>query len=298
MQASRFSTQDSTPDTPVLEFRGVSLTFDDRVILDNVSFKVMPGEMRILLGPVGCGKSTLLKLATGLLKPDAGRILLFGEDITELEESQMIRLRRELGIVFQTDALFTSLSVAENVAYRLTEEGHSIEELEGAIKRTLRLVGLERAFDKMPHELSGGMMRRVALARALVGQPKMIFFDSPTSGLDPVIGGQICRLAMKLRDLYRISILYVTQNLHEVRYLCSAFYDRLPGGAVRLYREEGGSAFEPRLPAGEEGVESFCVINTKIIMLEDGLIIHESTDEEFWLAANPAVCQFIGLGIR
>lgn len=287
-------TQHSALGIPALEFRDVSLAFDDRIILDDVSFKVMPGEMRIILGPVGCGKSTLLKLAIGLLKPDEGEIFLFGEEIASKDERDLIKLRRQLGMLFQTDALFTSMSVAENVAYRLTEEGYSLEELSDGIRRTLRLVGLEHAFEKMPHELSGGMMRRVALARALVGQPKMLFFDSPTSGLDPVIGRQISRLAMKLRDLYGVTSLYVTQNLHEVRYLCSAFYERLPDGTVALHRESGSSSLSAQKPAGESGVEGFCIINTKVMMLEDGHIVHDTTDELFWSSDNPIVRQFIG----
>src|SRR5689334_8533523 len=162
---------------PSIEFRNVVLAFDDRVILDNLSFKVMKGETKIILGGSGGGKSTIIKLVLGLLKPDSGTILVDGEDVTNYSENQMMKIRKKIGMVFQEGALFDSLSVYDNVAYRLHEQGVPEDEVEPEVRRMLRFVNLEDAIDKMPAELSGGMRRRVGIARALVGDPKIVLFD-------------------------------------------------------------------------------------------------------------------------
>ena len=170
---------------PAIEFRNVVLAFDDRVILDDLSFKVMKGETKIILGGSGGGKSTIIKLVLGLLKPDEGQVLVDGEDVTDYNEEQMMRVRKNIGMVFQEGALFDSLSVYDNVAFRLHEQGVPEDEVEPEVRRMLRFVNLEDAIDKMPIELSGGMRRRVGIARALVGDPKIVLFDEPTAGLDP-----------------------------------------------------------------------------------------------------------------
>src|SRR5829696_7847726 len=194
---------------PAIEFQNVTLAFDDRVILNNLSFKINKGETKIILGGSGGGKSTIIKLVLGLLKPDAGQVLVDGEDITNHSEEQMMRVRKNIGMVFQEGALFDSLSVYDNVAYRLHEQGVPEEEVEPEVRRMLRFVNLEDAIDKMPIELSGGMRRRVGIARALVGDPKIVLFDEPTAGLDPPTARTICELAMKLRDLEDVSSIFV-----------------------------------------------------------------------------------------
>ena len=167
---------------PAIEFRNVLLAFDDKVILDDLSFKVMKGETKIILGGSGGGKSTIIKLVLGLLKPDEGQVLVDGEDITDYTEDQMMAVRKKIGMVFQEGALFDSLSVYDNVAYRLHEQGVPEDEVEPEVRRMLRFVNLEDAIDKMPIELSGGMRRRVGIARALIGDPKIVLFDEPTAG--------------------------------------------------------------------------------------------------------------------
>src|SRR3989440_7681248 len=174
--------------TPAIEFRDVTLSFDDRVVLDRMSFKVRKGETKIILGGSGGGKSTTIKLILGLLKPDEGRILVDGEDITDYSEVQMMSVRKNIGMVFQEGALFDSLSVYDNVAYRLHEQGVPEDQVEPEVRRMLRFVNLEDAIDKMPSELSGGMRRRVGIARALIGDPKIVLFDEPTE-----IGRASCR---------------------------------------------------------------------------------------------------------
>ncbi len=266
-------------DRPVIEFREVSISFDDppRRILDRISFKVYKGEMRIILGPTGSGKSTILRLTIGLLRPDEGQIFLNGQEITAMTEEEILQLRQRIGVVFQEDALFTSLTVAENVAYRLLEQGYALEDVEDDVRRTLRLVGLEHAYGMMPSELSGGMSRRTAIARALVGDPEIILYDSPLSGLDPVIGRRISRLAMRLRDLHGVTSMWITQNMDEVRYLASHFYERTTDGRL-LFRREG---------------DQFCLINTKILMLAEGHVIFDGADELFWNARDPHIRQFL-----
>jgi phospholipid/cholesterol/gamma-HCH transport system ATP-binding protein len=204
-----------------IEFRNVLLAFDERVILDRLSFKVMKGETKIILGGSGGGKSTIIKLVLGLLKPDEGQVLVDGEDVTNYSEDQMMRVRKNIGMVFQEGALFDSLSVYDNVAYRLHEQGVPEDEVEPEVRRMLRFVNLEDAIDKMPIELSGGMRRRVGIARALVGDPKIVLFDEPTAGLDPPTARTICELAMKLRDLEDVSSIFVTHEMNNVQYICS-----------------------------------------------------------------------------
>jgi phospholipid/cholesterol/gamma-HCH transport system ATP-binding protein len=262
---------------PAIEFRDVHLAFDDRVVLDGLSFKVGRGETKVILGGSGGGKSTTIKLILGLLKPDAGRILVDGEDITDYTEAQMMHVRKKMGMIFQEGALFDSLSVYDNVAYRLHEQGVEEEEVEQEVRRMLRFVNLEDAIDKMPIELSGGMRRRVGIARALVGGPKIVMFDEPTAGLDPPTARTICELAIKLRDLEDVSSIFVTHEMNNVAYLTSEY---------AVVDEQGRIAFE------REG-ERLCLINTRIIMLREGRIIFEGSDEALHKNEDPYIRRFI-----
>lgn len=262
---------------PAIEFRDVVLAFDDRVILNRLSFKVMKGETRIILGGSGGGKSTIIKLVLGLLKPDAGRVFVDGVDITEYNEAQMMSVRKNIGMVFQEGALFDSLSVYDNVAYRLHEQGIPEDQVEPEVRRMLRFVNLEDAIDKMPSELSGGMRRRVGIARALIGDPKIVLFDEPTAGLDPPTARTICELAMKLRDLEDVSSIFVTHEMNNVGYLCSEY---------AVVNEEGQVVFE------REG-ERLCLINSKVMMLREGNIIFSGTDESLRKADDPYIQKFL-----
>jgi phospholipid/cholesterol/gamma-HCH transport system ATP-binding protein len=262
---------------PAIEFRDVVLAFDDRVILNKLSFKVMKGETRLILGGSGGGKSTIIKLVLGLLKPDSGRVLVDGEDVTEFSEAQMMRIRKKIGMVFQEGALFDSLSVYDNVAYRLHEQGVPEEEVEPEVRRMLRFVNLEDAIDKMPIELSGGMRRRVGIARALVGGPKIVLFDEPTAGLDPPTARTICELAMKLRDLEDVSSIFVTHEMNNLDYICSEY---------AVVDDEGKVVFE------REG-ERLCLINSKVMMMRQGVIIFNGTDESLRRAEDPYIQKFL-----
>ena len=262
---------------PAIEFRDVHLAFDGRKILDGLSFKVMKGETKIILGGSGCGKSTTIKLVLGLLKPDSGQILVDGEDITNYDEPQMMRVRKKIGMIFQEGALFDSLSVYDNVAFKLHEQGVPEEEVEQEVRRMLRFVNLEDAIDKMPAELSGGMRRRVGIARALVGDPKIVMFDEPTAGLDPPTARTICELAMKLRDLEDVSSIFVTHEMNNLGYLSSEY---------AVVNDEGEVVFE------KEG-ERLCLINTKVLMMRDGDIIFSGTDETLRQAEDPYIQKFL-----
>jgi phospholipid/cholesterol/gamma-HCH transport system ATP-binding protein len=262
---------------PAIEFRDVSLAFDDRVILNRVSFQVRAGESKVVMGGSGTGKSTLLRLSLGLLKPDSGRILVDGEDITDYGEEQMMRVRQKIGMVFQEGALFDSLPVYENVAYRLREQKRPESEIEPIVRRMLRFVDLEHAIHQMPNELSGGMRRRVGIARALVGSPKIVLFDEPTAGLDPITARTICELALKLRDLEDVASIFVTHRLQDITVLSSEYVAR---------DDDGNLVFE------KEG-DKLCLINTQFIMLKDGDIIFSGSDEEMYSARHPYIMKFL-----
>jgi len=268
---------DSVRAIPAIEFRNVTMIYDGRKVLNDLSFKVMKGETKIILGGSGCGKSTTIKLVLGLVKPDSGQILVDGEDVTNFSEEQMTRVRLKIGMIFQEGALFDSLSVYENVAFKLHEQGVPEEEVESEVRRMLRFVNLEDAIDQMPSELSGGMRRRVGIARALVGDPKIVMFDEPTAGLDPPTARTICELAMKLRDLEDVSSIFVTHEMNNLAYLCSEY---------AVVNEAGEVIFE------KEG-EKLCLINSKVLMMRDGEVIFSGTDETLRRAEDKYIQKFL-----
>jgi phospholipid/cholesterol/gamma-HCH transport system ATP-binding protein len=268
VESTFFEVDDRDRAIPAIEFRNVVLAFDDRVILDNLSFKVMKGETKIILGGSGGGKSTIIKLVLGLLKPDEGQVLVDGEDVTHFSEEQMMRIRKKIGMVFQEGALFDSLSVYDNVAYRLHEQGVPEDEVEPEVRRMLRFVNLEDAIDKMPIELSGGMRRR---------DPKIVLFDEPTAGLDPPTARTICELAMKLRDLEDVSSIFVTHEMNNLHYICSEY---------AVVDDDGKVVFE------REG-ERLCLINSKVMMMRTGKVIFSGTDEALRRAEDPYIQRFL-----
>src|SRR5271166_5343076 len=203
----------SSPGDAIIRFENVEIGFETPV-LEGISFQLPRGETKILLGTAGTGKTLTLKLALGLLKPDAGRITVLGEEVTHMREQDLFELRRKIGMVFQESALFDSLTVEENVAYRLIEEtGRITDEIHARVLEALRFVELEHTVNLFPSELSGGMRRRVAIARAIITHPEVLLYDSPTGGLDPVTSNTIIELVVKQRDVYQTSSLLVTHRL-------------------------------------------------------------------------------------
>jgi phospholipid/cholesterol/gamma-HCH transport system ATP-binding protein len=231
------SEPDATAD--IVVFDNVSIAFDDNRVLDGISFRLPKGETKAIFGVAGAGKSTILKLTLGLLKPDSGHIYVLGDDVTQMSEDALFELRRKIGMVFQESALFDSLTVRENVAFRLLEEGDvPEEEVEKRVLEALSFVELENTVDKLPSELSGGMRRRVAIARAIITQPEILLYDSPTGGLDPVTSTTIIQLIVKQRDVYKTSSLLVTHRLQDAFIMATHYFDRktnemrpLPPGA-------------------------------------------------------------------
>lgn len=237
---------------PAIQFRNVSLSFDDHQVLDDVSFTLEEGELIVLTGISGSGKSVLLRLAIGLLKPDSGQILIEGKEIQDLDESDLLAVRGGLmGMVFQEDSLFTGVTVYENAAYRLEEHGWSEEEIERAVTEVLQFVGLDGEQRKFPEELSGGMKRRLEIARALIGWPRIMLFDEPTNSLDPLAAAKILDLVIRARDVNHISSLYVTKKIHEFDHLANP--------------------------------------KTKVMVLKDGRIVFTGSVEEFHTSELPAI---------
>src|SRR5579863_6816339 len=246
------------PAQEVVRFENVVMAFEDKAVLDGISFSLARGETKALFGVAGVGKSTILKLALGLLKPDAGTIHVLGSDITHMGQDELFELRRRIGMVFQESALFDSLTVRENVAFRMTEEKEFPEdEIERRVREALRFVELENTIDRFPSELSGGMRRRVAIARAIVTRPELLLYDSPTGGLDPVTSNTIVELIMKQRDVYRTSSLLVTHRLQDAFTLATHEFNPKTN-QVRA------------LPKGQ-----YCDVPMSFIILKDGKVIFD-----------------------
>ncbi len=246
------------PSRSAIVFEDVYLSFEDNEVLRGVSFQLAYGETKALFGVAGSGKSTILKLALGLLAPDSGRITVLENELTELRDEVLFPMRARLGMVFQESALFDSITVRENVAYRLMEEsGIYSGETDRKVRETLRFVELEHTLDMYPSELSGGMRRRVAIARAIITRPELLLYDSPTGGLDPVTSNTIVELIMKQRDVYRTSSLLVTHRLQDAFTLATHEFDTKTN-QVRA------------LPKGQ-----YCDVPMSFIILRDGKVIFD-----------------------
>ncbi len=260
---------------PVIRFDKVSIAFEHPV-LEDISFQLPCGETKILMGVSGTGKTLTLKLALGLLKPDSGRITVLGEEITEMREQELFSLRRDIGMVFQESALFDSLTVEENVAYRLIEEtGEITEEIHARVLEALRFVELEHTYNLFPSELSGGMRRRVAIARAIITQPEVLLYDSPTGGLDPVTSNTIIELIVKQRDVYQTSSLLVTHRLQDAFTMASHYFDRQQNKMV---------------PITEGAVRD---VHTKFLMYRDSKVIFEGTATELLQSRDPYIREYM-----
>ena len=266
------------PHVPAIEFRNVFLSFDDRLVLNDVSFALERGEMIILTGVSGSGKSVLLRLAMGLLKADSGQIFIAGKEIEEMDEAELLAVRGgEMGMVFQEDALFTGLTVYENAAYRPEEHNRPEEEIEKAVAEVLQFVGLDGEEQKYPEELSGGMKRRLEIARALIGWPSIMLFDEPTMSLDPLAAVKVMDLVMRARDVNQISSLYVSKKIHEFDYLAN-FRAQAVDNEVRIV--EAPSDALPK---------------TRVMVLRDGKIVFLDSVRKFTTSQLPAIQELLTL---
>lgn len=244
--------------SPVILFENVALSFPGNNVLRGISFRLDRGETKAVFGVAGSGKSLILKLAMGLIRPDSGRIVVLGQDVTQMREEDLFELRGKIGMVFQESALFDSLSVRENVAYRLMGV-HSVynEEIDHKVREALRFVELEHTLDLAPSELSGGMRRRVAIARAVITQPELLLYDSPTGGLDPVTSNTIIELIVKQRDVYKTSALLVTHRLQDAFTMATHQFDQRTNRLVAL-------------PPGQH-----CEVPMSFLILRDGQVIFD-----------------------
>jgi phospholipid/cholesterol/gamma-HCH transport system ATP-binding protein len=256
-------------------FENVFLGFEDLTVLDGVSFELKRGETKVLLGVAGSGKSTILKLCLGLIKPDSGHIYVLGHDVTTMTEEGLFDLRSHVGIVFQESALFDSLTVRENVAFRLMEEKLPEPEVEARVREVLRFVELEDAIDKLPSELSGGMRRRVGIARAIITHPELLLYDSPTGGLDPITSTTIIELIMKQRDVAKTSALLVSHRLQDGFMLASHYYDP----ETNRMRAVDGKPMRD--------------VHTSFMVLREGKVIFDGTALELGRVQDPYIREYI-----
>ena len=265
--------------TPVLRFDKVSVAFDDAVALQDVSFEVFHGGSRIILGAAGSGKTTLLKASLGLVRPQSGRIHLFGHDISRMREEELFDLRSQVGMLFQESALFDSLNVAENVAYPLLNQRAiqcPADQVLPKVKEALQFVELEHTLEKFPSELSGGMRRRAAIARAIVTEPPLLLYDSPTAGLDPITATTIIALIVKKRDLANTTTLMVTHRYQDGHLLANYHYSPANGG------------LQPARGIGEPAPG-----RTKFLVLEEGRLVFEGSQSELEASTDPYVAKFV-----
>jgi phospholipid/cholesterol/gamma-HCH transport system ATP-binding protein len=256
-------------------FENVFLGFEELMVLEGVSFELKRGETKVLLGVAGSGKSTILKLCLGLIKPDSGHIYVLGHDVTTMTEEELFDLRSQVGIVFQESALFDSLTVRENVAFRLMEEKLPEQEVDARVREVLRFVELEDAIDKLPAELSGGMRRRVGIARAIITHPEVLLYDSPTGGLDPITSTTIIELIMKQRDVARTSALLVSHRLQDGFMLASHYYDP---EANRMKAVDGKPMRD---------------VHTSFMVLREGKVIFDGTALELGRVQDPYIREYI-----
>jgi phospholipid/cholesterol/gamma-HCH transport system ATP-binding protein len=266
--------------TPAVVFDGVSFAFDDHVVLRDVSFSVATGRMKILLGASGAGKSVVLKLILGLLRPDSGRIFVNGQRIDNMPERDLLRARADIGMLFQQSALFDSLTVAENVGYRLYEETDMPrDQVRRRVEEVLGFIGLLECIDRLPSALSGGQRRRVAIARAMVTKPRLLLFDDPTSGLDPIIATTVSDEIVKLRDLERVTSIMVTHQLRDAFYVATHECVR-SDGRVRIVEAQPGHA-----------------PHAHFMVLRDGQIQFEGSALELRSSTDPFLQEFLYLTV-
>ncbi|HSB75669.1 MAG TPA: ATP-binding cassette domain-containing protein [Terriglobales bacterium] len=259
---------------PVVVFEDVSISFEGNLVLDGISFQLERGETKALLGVAGSGKSTILKLTMGLVKPGGGRIWVLGQEVSAMKEQDLFELRRRIGMVFQESALFDSLTVHDNVAYRLIEEGVPEEKVQKRVEEALRFVELEHTLNMFPGELSGGMRRRVAIARAIVDQPEIVLYDSPTGGLDPVTSTTIIELLVKQRDVYHNSSLLVSHRLQDAFTMATHYFDRARNSMAPV----NGAQVDTR---------------TSFLVLKDGKVIFDGSAHDLASSRDEYIREYI-----
>ena len=270
---------DAVPGEPLIVFQNVRLGFDEGDVLHGISFEVSPGETKVLLGESGSGKTLIMKLAAGLMRPDSGRVWVMGRDVGEMPETELLNFRRHLGFVFQEGALFDSMTVAENVAFRLREENVADDQVESQVREALMFVEMEASIDKFPADLSGGMRRRVSIARALVDRPAVVFYDSPTAGLDPVTSQTIITLILRGRDVQGVTSLLATHRVQDAFGLANYRFDEQSNRVVSL---------------GAHGWRHTETVSpTNVLVLREGEVYFEGSADEFQKTSDGYLKKFL-----
>jgi phospholipid/cholesterol/gamma-HCH transport system ATP-binding protein len=266
----------TVPGEPLIRFENVTLGFGEGDVLHNISFEVEAGETKVILGESGSGKTVLLKLAAGLLRPSSGRVIIMGHDLVDMKEVDLLDFRRNIGFVFQEGALFDSMNVADNVSFRLREEAASPEQIESRVRESLRFVEMEPAYEKFPDELSGGMRRRVSIARALIDQPPIVYYDSPTAGLDPVTSQTIITLILRLRDLNGVTSLLATHRLQDAFGLANFVFEPKNDRVMPIWEDDKGRHFSL----------------TKVLVIRDAQIYFQGETTQLLKSQDPYLQRF------
>ena len=280
-------TSQIVPGEPLISFKDVRISFDEGDVLHGISFDVWPGETKILLGETGAGKTLVMKLAAGLVRPDDGHVVVMGHNVDEMPEKDLLDFRRHLGFVFQEGALFDSLTVHENVAFRLREENVPEQEMDQRVLEALRFVEMESAVEKYPDELSGGMRRRVSIARALVDRPAVVFYDSPTAGLDPVTSQTIITLVLRGRDLQGVTSLLATHRVQDAFGLAHYRFDE---PSARVVAIDGNGA---RIPGAAQPPSDENAPPTNILVLRQGSVYFEGAANDLLTSSDEYLKKFL-----
>ncbi len=267
----------------IIAFDDVHAGYDEGEVLRGISFSVAPHETLILVGESGSGKTLMMKLAAGLVRPSSGRVMLLGQDLDAMSEREMLDFRRRIGFVFQEGALFDSLSVADNVAYRLREQEMGEDEVEKRVREALRFVEMEDTIEKMPADLSGGMRRRVSIARALIARPEVVFYDSPTAGLDPVTSQTIITLILRLRDLQGVTALLATHRLQDAFAMANYRFDEQTNRVVHVGGVENN---------GHQGLDA-AARETALLFLREGRVYFQGGPQAVLDSQDPYLKRFL-----
>ena len=286
----------SVPGEALISLRDIHVGFEDREVLQGISFDLAHGETKVLLGETGTGKTLIMKLAAGLIQPDSGHVLVMGHDVSEMPERELLNFRRSIGFVFQEGALFDSMTVADNVSFRLREEAMDETEIDARVREALRFVEMADALEKFPADLSGGMRRRVSIARALVDRPPVVLYDSPTAGLDPVTSQTIITLILRGRDLQDVTALLATHRVQDAFGLANFCFDKA-SGRVRPLLGNGDQGVARSLAEREKAAESGKERNqqqpTNVLVLRDGKIYFEAPADELLRTKDEYLKKFL-----
>lgn len=284
------------PGEALISLRDIHLGFEDREVLAGISFEVAHGETKVLLGETGTGKTLILKLAAGLIQADSGQVLVMGHDVSEMPERELLNFRRRIGFVFQEGALFDSMTVSDNVSFRLREEAVDETEIETRVREALRFVEMEDALEKFPADLSGGMRRRVSIARALVDRPPVVLYDSPTAGLDPVTSQTIITLILRGRDSQDVTALLATHRVQDAFGLANFRFDRDSGHVVSLAGNGNAGAARSLVEREKDAANSADQNDarpTNVLVLREGKIYFEGRADELLRTKDDYLKKFL-----